>query len=140
MQLSRNVDLISCDLSTAASNVLEVDASGCEGVMFIGVPASTAARIWSMAIKAGATTAAFVNCATTFTHASSAAANVVLVTDVYKPAKRWVGATLSCSGATPCYLLGLKYGLRKPVTTFSATHVSPLTGGILRAISPTSTT
>lgn len=142
MQLSRNIDLVQCVQSTSASIALEIDTADCEGVMFMGVPCTTAARIWSMALKAGATTAAFVNSASTFTHASSAAANVVLVTDVYKPAKRWIGATLSCSGANPGWMLAFKYGMRKPVaTTFSATAgVSPLTGGILRAISPSSAT
>lgn len=143
MQLSRYVDLKVCTLSTAASVAAEVDCQDCEGVMFISVPASSASRTWSLALKTGASTTGFVNCSSTFTHASSGAANHVLVTDVYKPPKRWVGATLSCTTATPMYLLALKYGQRKNTTgTFSCTggFVSAVTGGILRAVSPSSAT
>ena len=90
---------------------------------------------------AGATTTGFVNCASTHTHASSAAANVVIVTDVHKPAKRWLGATLSSSTATPSYTLALKYGLRKPPTSFTSTAgLSAASGGIKRVVSPTSST
>ena len=143
MQLSRFADLQVCAFSTAASAVAEIDCAGADGVMFIGVPASSAARTWSMALKAGNSTAAFVNCASTHTHASSGAANHVIITDVVRPLKRWLGATFSSTTATPCYLLALKYSLRESApTAFSATggFVSAASGGIKRVISPSSAT
>jgi hypothetical protein len=143
MQLSRYADLKVCALTTAASIAAEIDCQDCEGVLFVGVPGTTLARTWSLALKTGDSTSAFVNCSSTFTHTSSGAANHVITTDVYKPPKRWVGATFSCTTATPCYLLALKYGQRKNTTgTFSCTggFVSAVTGGILRAVSPSSAT
>ena len=141
MQLSRYIDLVSCGFSTAANSVQELATDNCEGVLFVSVPGTTLARTWSIALKAGATTTGFVNCASTHTHTSTAAANQVLVTDVYKPAKRYIGATLASTTATPCWLLAFKYGQRKPTTTFSSTaNISAASGGIKRAVSPTSST
>lgn len=141
MQLSRYIDLVSVGFSTAeASN--EVDTANCEGVLFIGVPGTTAARLWSLALKSGATTTGFVNCASTHTHASTAANNDVIVTDVYKPKKRYIGATLSSSSATPSRLLAFKYGLRANVGNFTASGSGTPTasGGIRRVVSPSSAT
>lgn len=142
-QLSRMIDLNLVGFTTAESAV-EVDTEGCEGVLFIGVPGTTAVRLWSMALKYGATTGAFVNCASTFTHASTAANNNVIITDVHKPAARYLGATLSSSSATPSRLLAFKYGMRKQVGDFSVTGAAntvPIaTGGIKRVVSPTSST
>lgn len=140
MQLSKYIDLVSVGFTTGeAAN--EVDAANCEGVLFIGVPGTTAARLWSLALKSGATTTGFVNCASTHTHASTAADNSVLITDVYKPKKRFIGATLTSSSATPSRLLAFKYGLRAPVTSFSAASGVPTaSGGIKRVVSPSSAT
>lgn len=142
-QLSRMIDLTSVGFSTA-QDAVEVDTADCEGVLFIGVPGTTAVRLWSMALKYGATTSAFVNCASTFTHASTAANNNVLITDVHKPAARYLGATLSSSSATPSRLLAFKYNTRKQVGDFSvagAANTVPIaTGGIKRVVSPTSST
>lgn len=142
-QISRFIDLVACGFSTA-QDAVEVDTSDCEGVLFVGVPGTTAVRLWSMALKYGATTGAFVNCASTHTHASTAANNNVIVTDVYKPAARYLGATLSSSSATPSRLLAFKYGVRKMTGNFSVTGAAntvPIaTGGIKRVVSPTSST
>lgn len=142
-QLSRMIDLNLVGFTTAEAAV-EVDTADCEGVLFIGVPGTTAVRLWSMALKYGATTSAFVNCASTFTHASTAANNNVIITDVHKPAARYLGATLSSSSATPSRLLAFKYGTRKQVGDFSVTGAAntvPIaTGGIKRVVSPTSST
>jgi hypothetical protein len=144
MQLSRYLDLAAVSWSTAASNAIEMATDNCEGVLFVGVPASSAARTWSLALKYGASTSAFVNCASTHTHTSTGAANHVIVTDVYKPAARWLGGTFSSTTATPCYLLAFKYGNRvNTATAFSATgatYISAASGGIKRAVSPTSAT
>lgn len=138
MQLSRQIDLRSVGFSTGQAAV-EVDCQNCEGVLFIGVPATTAAGLWSMALKAGATTTGFVNCAAANTHASTASNTNVLITDVHKPAKRWLGATLSSSSARPSFLLAFKYGLRKARGAMSSTANVPVaTGGILRVVSPSS--
>ena len=140
-QISRMLDLTSVTYSTGASVASEVDASNCEGVLFVGVPASTASRTWSMALKYGASTAAFVSCASTHTFTSTGVRNDILVTDVYKPAARWIGATLSSSAATPAYVLAFKYGTRKMVGSFSSTSSVPIAaGGIKRVVSPTSST
>jgi hypothetical protein len=144
MQLSRYYNLVAAQLSTAATNVVEVDltATGADGIEFQAVPATTLARTWSLAIKSGDSTSAFVTCASTFTHASSGAANHVLTTDVFRPGKRWVGATLSSTTATPSWLLARTYCLRKNTTgAFSSTAgISAVSGGIVRAISPSSAT
>lgn len=144
MQLSRYVDLAAAGFSTASAAV-EVDCNDCDGVMFISVPATTVNQTASMAIKYGATSTGFVTCASTFTNASTAAGHYCLVTDVYKPAARWVGATVTSTstGALPYWTLALKYGLRAPLTGgFSSTEASmPVaTEGVLRCISPTSAT
>ena len=139
-QLSRYLDLTSVGFSTAEGAV-DVDTANCEGVLFIGVPGTTAARLWSMALKSGATTTGLVACASTFTHASTAADNSVIVTDVYKPKKRWIQATLTSSSATPSRLLAFKYGLRAMQGNFSAASGVPTaTGGIKRCVSPSSAT
>ena len=141
MQLSRFIDISSVGYSTAeAAN--EVDTSNCEGVLFIGVIASTASRTPSLALKSGATTTGFVNCATTHTHASTAAGQFVIVTDVYKPKKRYLGATLTTTSATPSYLLAIKYGVREMTGNFTAsgTNMPTASGGIRRVVSPSSAT
>ena len=141
MQLSRFIDISSVGFSTAeASN--EVDTANCEGVMFVGIVCSTAARTPSLALKAGATTTGFVNCASTHTHASTAAGQFVIVTDVYKPKKRYLGATLTTTSATPSYLLAIKYGLRSMQGNFTAsgTNMPTASGGIRRVVSPSSAT
>lgn len=140
-QISRLMDCVGVGLSTAANSVQEVDTANCDGVLFIGVPASTAARTWSLALKSGATTTGFVNCASTHTVTSTAVRNDVIFKDVFRPAKRYLGATLSSTTATPCYLIAIKYSLRKPVSTFSSTANVPVAiGGISRSISPSSAT
>ena len=144
MQLSRYIDLVAASFSTASAAV-EVDTQGCEGVMFVAVPATTATNIASMALKYAATTTGFVNCASTFTNASTAQGYPCLVTDVYKPAARWIGATVTSTstGALPYWTLAFKYGLRAPLTSgFSSTDAAmPVaSGGVLRCISPTSAT
>ena len=139
-QLSRHINLTSVGFSTAEGAV-DVDTSGCEGVLFIGVPGTTAVRLWSMALKSGATTTGLVACGSTFTHASTAADNSVLITDVYKPKKRWIQATLSSSTATPSRLLAFKYGTHKHVGDFEAASGVPVaSGGIHRVVSPSSAT
>jgi len=142
MQLSRYIDLVSVGFSTAEA-AQEVDTQNCEGVLFIGVKQSTAARTMSMALKAGASTTSFVTCASTFTHASTSAGNdMVIITDVHKPAKRWIGATLTSSSAVPQLLMAFKYGTRKSVGNFTAsgTNTPTASGGIKRAVSPSSAT
>jgi hypothetical protein len=140
-QISRVLDLSSVTYSTGASVASEVDTANCDGVLFVGVPASTASRTWSMALKYGATTAAFVNCASTHTLTSTGVRNDILVTDVYKPAARYLGATLSSTTATPAYVLAFKYGVRKMVGNFSSTSSVPIAaGGVKRVVSPTSST
>jgi len=144
MQLSRYIDLASIAYSSSAP-VLEVDTADCEGVMFLAIPGTTAARTASMALKAGATTTGFVNCSSTHTLTSSAAAHDVMCVDVYKPAKRWIGCTYSATADMEARMVAFKYGLRKPVTTMSATAVTNFTvpvtaGGVKRVISPTSST
>lgn len=140
-QLSRFIDFQTVGLSTAEAAV-EVDTANCEGVLFIGVVCSTAARTPSLALKSGATTTGFVNCASTHTHASTAAGQFVIVTDVYKPKKRYVGATLTTTSATPSYCMAIKYGLRGMQGNFTAsgTNMPTATGGIKRVVSPSSAT
>lgn len=139
-QLSRYLDLVACQLSTAATNAVELATDNCEGVLFVGVPGTTAARIWSLALKAGATTTGFVNCASTHTFASTASRNDVLVVDVHKPAKRYLGGTISSSAATPVWLLAFKYGLRANVGALSSTAGLPVATNIRRVVSPSSAT
>ena len=143
-QLSRYIDLAVCGYSTA-SGACEVDCQGAEGVLFMAIPATTVNNTISMELKYGASTTGFVTCASTFTNTSTAAGHYVLVTDVYKPAARWMGATVTSSstGALPYWTLAFKYGMREqPTTGFSSTDAGmPIaTGGVLRCISPTSST
>lgn len=143
-QLSRYIDLARAVCSTA-SGACEVDCEGAEGVLFVAVPATTAANTISMELKYGSSTGSFVTCASTFTNASTAAGSWVLVTDVYKPAARYMGATVTSSstGSLPYWTLAFKYGLREsPTTGFSSTDTPvPIdAGGVLRCISPTSST
>lgn len=140
MQLSKYIDLCAVSLSTAATNAVEVDtAPGCDGVLFIGIPATTAASTWNLALKMGATTTGFVSCSSTYTHSSTGAVNHVLVSDVYMPAKRWVGGTLGTTTATPNWLLAFKYGCRKLPITFSATAGLTATK-CMSVVSPSSAT
>jgi hypothetical protein len=86
-----------------------------------------------------------VQCTTAISHASSAAGNYIVCTDVYKPKKRWLKASIESTADAAHYLLGFKYGLRACLQStqgFSSTEttfLSPVTGGIVRAISPSST-
>lgn len=143
-EIMRMLDLVSVGFSTAEGAV-EVDCADCEGVMFVGVPGTTAVRLWSMALKyAVSSTSSFINCASTHTHASTAANNNVLVTIVHKPAGRYLGATLTSSAATPSRLLAWKFGMRKSIGDYSVTggaNTVPIaTGGVKRVVSPTSST
>lgn len=140
MQLSKHLDLVSCGFSTAANSVVEVDTKDCDGVMFIGVPGSTDARTWSLALKSGASTTGFVNCGSGNTLTSTDVRNDVLITDVTNPRKRYLGATLSSTTATPCWLLAMKYSNKTGPTTFSATANVPVAaGGYLAVVAPSST-
>lgn len=144
MQLSKYIDLASIAYSSS-SPVCEVDTANCEGVLFIAIPGTTVARTGSMALKAGASTTGFVNCSSTHTLTSTAATRDVLVVDVYKPAKRWLGCTYSATADMEARMLAFKYGLRTAPVSMSATAVTNLTvpvvaGGIKRVISPTSST
>lgn len=142
-QLSRYLDIVSVGFSTGEAAV-EIDnqTHNAEGFLFIGVVASTAARTPSLALKLGASTTSFVNCATTHTHASTAAGQFVVATDLYKPTKRWVGATLTTTSATPSWLIACAYGKKKMVGNFTAsgTNMPTATGGIKRVVSPSSAT
>lgn len=140
--VTRYLDCFSVGYSTATSNAVEVDTQGFEGVLFIGVNASSAGRILSMALKAGATTTGFVTCASTFTNASTASNNAPVITDVYKPAKRYLGATLTSSAQTPSYLFAFPYNSRTMIGNFTAsgTNLGTANGGVLRCISPSSAT
>lgn len=144
MQLSRYMDLVACQLSTATTNEVEINTDNCEGVVWIGIPGTTAARTWSLAFAGGATTTGFVAVSSTHTHASSGAANQCIITDVYHPGKRYLRGELSSTTATPSWLLAFKYGLRKGELTstgFSSTAgISAVSGGIKRLISPSSAT
>jgi hypothetical protein len=145
MQLSRYIDLASVAWTSSGPSVAEVDCGDCEGVLFIGVPGTTVARIPTLTISVGATTAAYVACSTgQATHETSASGNYIVVTDVYKPGKRYVMGSLASTAEAAHYLLAFKYGLRSCLAStvgFSSTHgyLSAVTGGIVRAISPTST-
>ena len=98
MQLSRYADLYAISYTTTAGT-LAVDCEGAEGVLFLCVPASTAARTNTLAISGGETTATLVACASTYTHSSTADDNFILCTDVYKPVHRYVGATVASSAS-----------------------------------------
>lgn len=144
MQLSRYIDLASIAYSSS-SPVIEIDTANCEGVMFIAVPGTTAARTGAISLSAGNTTATFVAVSSTHTMTSTGATRDVLVLDVYKPAKRYLQATYAATADMEARMLAFKYGLRETQTTFSATAVTNLTvpvvlGGIKRVISPTSAT
>ena len=145
MQLSRYTDLASIAYSSSAP-VIEIDTADCEGVLFIAVPGTTVARTGALSLKtAASTTATFVAVSSTHTLTSTAATRDVLCVDVYKPAKRWIQATYSATADMEARMLAFKYGLRKPVVTFSATAVTNLTvpvvaGGVKRVISPSSAT
>lgn len=144
MQLSRYIDLAAVARSTASA-ACEVDCQNCDGVLFISVPATTSAQTGSMSLTNGDSTGSMVACASTFTNASTAAGGFILVTDVYKPAKRYLGATCvsTSTGALPYWTMAFKYGLRAPLTGgFSSTEgaVPVASGGVLRVFSPTSST
>ena len=145
MQLSKYIDLASIAYSSS-SPVIEIDTANCEGVLFIAVPGTTAARTGALSIKTAATTtASFVAVSSTHTMTSTAAARDVLVLDVYKPAKRWLQVTYAATADMEARMLAFKYGLRTPPVAFSATAVTNLTvpivlGGIKRVVSPSSAT
>lgn len=144
MQLSRYMDLYAISYTTTAG-VLAVDCQNAEGAFFLCVPASTAARTNTLAISHGETTATLVACATTYTHSSTADDNFILATDVYKPVHRYVAATVASSASHANWIIGFKYGLRAPLTAgftagTTAGYMSASNAGVLRCISPTSTT
>ena len=145
MQLSRYINLQQVAYSSS-SPVVEVDCSGAEGVLLIGVPGTTTARTANISLKtAASTTATFVSVSSTHTMTSTGAVHDVLVMDIYKPVNRWVQATMASTADSEQRLLAFTYGLRQPVTTFSATSVAHATvpvvlGGIKRVISPSSAT
>jgi hypothetical protein len=141
MQLSKHIGLTSVGFTTGASSVVEVDCKDAEGCLFIGVPASTAARTWSLALKSGNTTATFIACNAINTLSSSTALNDVLIVDVANPGKRYLGATFSSTVATPCYLLAMPYRQRILPTAWSAAANVPVSaGGYLAVTAPSSTT
>jgi hypothetical protein len=145
MQLSRYIDLATVAWTSSGPTVAEVDTGDCEGVFFIGVPGTTVARIPTLTIALGETTGTYVNCSTAAaTHETTATGNYIVCTDVYKPAHRFVKGSLASTAEAAHYLLAFKYGLRSCLQStqgFSTTdgYVSAVTGGIVRAISPTST-
>ena len=145
MQLSRYIDLASIAYSSSSS-VIEIDTADCEGVLFVAVPGTTVARTASLSFKtAASTTATFVAVSSTHTLTSTGAVRDVLCVDIHKPVKRWIQATYASTADSESRMLAFKYGLRKPVTTFSATAVTNLSmpvvaGGIKRVISPSSAT
>ena len=145
MQLSRYIDLASVAWTSSGPTVAEVDCGDAEGVFFIGVPGTTVARIPTLDIYSGATSTGLVQCTTAISHASSAAGNFIVCTDVYKPKKRWLKASVASTAEQAHYLLGFKYGLRaclqstQGFSSTDTTYLSAVTGGIVRAISPSST-
>lgn len=145
MQLSRYIDLAHVSWTSSGPTVIEMDMTGAEGALFIGVPGTTVARIPTLDIYSGATSTGLVQCTTAISHESSASGNYIVITDVYKPKKRWLKASLASTAEAAHYLLGFKYGLRAPLNStagFSSTettYLSAVTGGIVRAISPSST-
>lgn len=145
MQLSRYIDMASIAYSSS-SPVIEIDTADCEGVLFVAVPGTTVARTGAISLKtAASTTATFVAVSSTHTITSTAAAHDVLCLDVYKPGKRWLQATYASTADSETRMLAFKYGLRRPVVSFSATAVTNLSvpvvlGGIKRVISPSSAT
>ena len=71
MQLSKHLNLTSVGFSTGASSVVELDCANADGVLFVGVPASTASRTWSLALKHGDSTSSFANVSSTHTLTST---------------------------------------------------------------------
>jgi len=54
MQVSQYLDLKTCGFSTASGgSTVEIDCQNCDGVLLLGVPGTTAARTWSIALKTG---------------------------------------------------------------------------------------
>lgn len=140
--LARLLDCTTVGLSTAEAAV-EVDMANAEGVLFIGVIHSTAARKPTMTFELGASTTSYVAVSSTHTYTSTAAGtNIVLIADVFKPPKRYVKCTLTTTTATPSNCIALKYGLRKPSTGYSGagTNLPTANGGFKTIISPSSAT
>jgi len=64
-----------------------------------------------------------------------------LLYDIRKPVKRWLGATLSSSAQTPCYLMALKYGNKVAHSSMSSTANVPVAaGGYKFVVGPSSAT
>ena len=145
MQLSRYIDLAHVSWSTTGPALIEIDTKDCDGVFFVGVPGTTAARTPTLDIYSGATSTGLVQCTTAISHASSAAGNYIVCTDVYKPKKRWLAGSLASTADAAHYLMAFKYGLRaclqstQGFSSTETTYLSAVTGGIVRAISPSST-
>lgn len=143
MQLSRYIDMSNVNASTTGASV-EVDTQGCEGVLFVGVPGTTVARISTLHLSyAASTTATFVDCSTAWDAATTASGNFMLALDLYKPAKRWYKCTCTSTADAGHWLMAFKYGLRSPNTTGNWSSTDAWCGvvsNITRVISPTSTT
>jgi hypothetical protein len=144
MQLSRYMNLVATAYSSSSATV-EVDASGCEGVVFVAVPGTTLARTGTLVFQHGDSTSAFVAISTTHSFTSTGAVHDVLTVDWYKPTKRWLKATYSATADAENRILAFAYGQKESVTTFGASGVAHCTvpvvaGGIKRLVSPSSAT
>lgn len=139
--ITRMLDVVSVGFTTGEAAV-DIDTQGAEGVLLFGVVASTAARIPSLSLKSGASTTGLVACASTFTNTSTAAGQIVICTDVYRPGKRYLQATLATSSATPSWLICCKYNTRTSIGNFTAsgTNMGTANGGVKRVVSPSSAT
>jgi hypothetical protein len=146
MQLSQYVKITEMGYSSSGITVV-ADCANAEGALFLGVPATTGAKLWQLTLSGGATTAALVACSTASALESTAAARNAMCIDVYKPKHRYVSATFSASADQECRLFAFTYGLRTPGgTTWAPTVIgaaglsySAANGLIKRVISPTST-
>ena len=141
MQLSRYSDLIVYRSTPDAGECLAVDTQNCEGVIFTALPATTANTTTLISLSYGPTTAALVDCSTAYNHGSTAAGGWCIEIDVYKPAARYIAATVTHSTASPHWIVARKYGLRDVLTSgYSDTgaNMSIDAVGVVRVISPTS--
>lgn len=140
-QLSRYSDLIVYRTTADAGGPLCVDTQNCEGVIFTALPATTANSTTLMSLSYGETTATLVDCDTDCNHGSSASGGWCIEIDVYKPAARYICATVTHSTASPHWIMARKYGLRAPLTggySDTGTNMPISAEGVVRVISPTS--
>jgi hypothetical protein len=145
MQLSQYVKITEMGYSSSGITVV-ADCANAEGALFLGVPATTGAKLWQMTLSGGATTAALVACSTASALESTAAARNAMCIDVYKPKHRYIAATYSATADQECRLFAFTYGLRTQAGTWAPTVIgaaglsySAANGLIKRVISPTST-